>query len=167
MFLRHIPHGYRQLAFGTLLALSIALPSSGQEQPITSVNIDNESPWKVIVVPIAISLGGAAIGVIVPLMTARNNHQQTMAELRLEHTDRIRDEMKGWLEQRLAEKEAEINQLRQRCSQLEAKLAEIEHSSNLLRQQYTTLRERHSRLLVAYRQTKAKLEVYEMGANHQ
>lgn len=159
----------RRIFFAVLVATAIALPVAAQGLTTdaaidTAVQIDNSSPWWAYAVPVAISLGGAAISIVVPLMNARNQHSQTMTKLRMEYSDELRDEMKEWLKEELAQKEAEIQQLRQRCNQLEEKLASFEAASTDLKQRYTALRARYARLLQEYNQTKAMLDGYELAS---
>ena len=159
----------RRIFFAVLVATAIALPVAAQGLTTdaaidTAVQIDNSSPWWAYAVPGAISLGGAASSIVVPLMIARNQHSQTMTKLRMEYSDELRDEMKEWLKEELAQKEAEIQQLRQRCNQLEEKLASFEAASTDLKQRYTALRARYARLLQEYNQTKAMLDGYELAS---
>lgn len=143
-------------------ALIIAAPAQAEESTITIKPNSDSSPVAWIVAGV-----GALAGPIAAIATARLTQKKSIFELQLEHAthiqERVQADMREWMQSQLAEKEAEIEELRKRCNALELKLSQLEQSRGKLESENKTLRQRYQRLLQGYRHCKAIVEGYRLN----
>lgn len=153
----------RKLLFGAIAAALLSAGAvSAQGNPDITIAPSDESPLAYY------ALG--AIGIIAPvaasILTARMSHGKNMAELQLQHAtqiqERVQEKMEAWMKAELAQKEHEIEELRQRCDELENNQKALESKLQASELEKQNLKQRYQRLLQEYNRLKAVLEGYRL-----